>query len=136
MAIGRGKKLKAYKYPSHSPNDGQASPCLNSYSAHIPILIACSTLCLVLPHHCPISCTTIHRFPISHFCSCKPGYMLFLQFNSIQFIHLKDAIYASSKSASHRMRIISKNFNSNLEISEFFLHKFPNKIKQFRLVCC
>ena len=24
-----------------------------------------------------------------------------IQFNSIQFIHLKDAIYASSKSASH-----------------------------------
>ena len=48
-----------------------------------------------------------------------------IQFNSIQFIHLKDAIYASSKSALHRMKIISKNFNSNLEISESVYIIFP-----------
>ena len=46
--------LKLINTPSHSPNDGQASPCLNSHSTHIPILIACSILCLSLPHHCPI----------------------------------------------------------------------------------
>ena len=55
MAIGRGKSLKLINTPSHSPNDGQASPCLISiHSTHNPILIACSILCLVLPHHCPI----------------------------------------------------------------------------------
>ena len=48
------KSLKLINTPSHSPNDGQASPCLNSHSIHIPILIACSILCLALPHHCPI----------------------------------------------------------------------------------
>ena len=48
------KSLKLINTPSHSPNDGQASPCLNSHSTHIPILIACSILCLALPHHCPI----------------------------------------------------------------------------------
>ena len=48
------KSLKLINTPSHSLNDGQASPCLNSHSTHIPILIACSILCLVLPHHCPI----------------------------------------------------------------------------------
>ena len=48
------KSLKLINTPSHTPNDGQASPCLNSHSTHIPILIACSILCLVLPHHCPI----------------------------------------------------------------------------------
>ena len=48
------KSLKLINTPSHSPNDGQASPCLNSHSSHIPILIACSILCLSLPHHCPI----------------------------------------------------------------------------------
>ena len=51
----QGKKsLKLINTPSHSPNDGQASPCLNSHSTRIPILIACSILCLTLPHHCPI----------------------------------------------------------------------------------
>ena len=51
----QGKKsLKLINTPSHSSNDGQASPCLNSHSTHIPILIACSILCLALPHHCPI----------------------------------------------------------------------------------
>ena len=48
------KSLKLINTPSHSPNDGQASPCLNSHSTHIPIPIACSIPCLVLPHHCPI----------------------------------------------------------------------------------
>ena len=48
------KSLKLINTPSHSPNDGQASPCLNSHSTHIPIFIACSILCLSLPHHCPI----------------------------------------------------------------------------------
>ena len=48
------KSLKLINTPSHSPNDGQASPCLDSHSTHIPILIACSILCLVLPHHFPI----------------------------------------------------------------------------------
>ena len=62
-----GKSLKLINTSSHSPNDGQASPCLNFHSTHIPILIACSILCLVLSHHCPIqyTCTTIHRFLIS-----------------------------------------------------------------------
>ena len=48
------KSLKLINTPSHSPNDGQASPCLKSHSTHIPILIACSILCLVLPYHSPI----------------------------------------------------------------------------------
>ena len=48
------KSLKLINTPSQSPNDGQASPCLISHSTHIPILIACSILCLSLPHHCPI----------------------------------------------------------------------------------
>ena len=63
MAIGRGKKLTAYKYPVTYP---KWWPCLAlmSHSTHIPILIACSILCLVLPHHCP-TCTIIHRFLIS-----------------------------------------------------------------------
>ena len=47
-------RMAIYKYPSHSPNDGQASPCLTSIPLNIPILIACSILCLALPHHCPI----------------------------------------------------------------------------------
>ena len=36
------KCLKLINTPSHSPYDGQASPCLNSHSTHIPIPIACS----------------------------------------------------------------------------------------------
>ena len=49
------KSLKRINTPSRSPKDGQASPCLNSHFTHIPILIARSILCLVLPHHCPIN---------------------------------------------------------------------------------
>ena len=48
------RSLKLINTPWHSPNDGQALPCLNSHSTHITILIACSIVCLVLPHHCPI----------------------------------------------------------------------------------
>ena len=40
MAIGRGKSLKLINAPSHSPNDGQASPCLNS----IPLEFLSSSL--------------------------------------------------------------------------------------------
>ena len=46
--------------------------------------------------------------------------------NSIQFIHLQNAIYASSKSASHEIKIISEKINSNLEISELYT-SFPIK---------
>ena len=78
MAIGREKGLKLINTPSHSSNDGQASPCLNSHSTHIPIFIACSILCLVLPHHCPIHAPQSIDSDLL-FCSCKAGYMLFLE---------------------------------------------------------
>ena len=74
------KSLKLINTPSHSPNDGQASPCLNSHSTHIPILIACSILryafhflITVLYMH------PIHRFPISPSVLGKSGYMLSLK---------------------------------------------------------
>ena len=76
------KSLKLINTPSHSPNDGQASPCLNSHSTHIPILIACSILCLSLPHHCPIHAPNpqISDLSISPSVLGKSGYMLSLKF--------------------------------------------------------
>ena len=67
------KSLKLINTPSHSPNDGQASPCLNSYPHRLfhPIL--------VLPHHCPIIHAPQSINSDLPFCSCKPGYMLFLE---------------------------------------------------------
>ena len=50
MAIGRGKKLTVYKYLLTFPK-WWPSLALMSHSSHIPILIAYSILCLVLPHH-------------------------------------------------------------------------------------
>ena len=80
MAIGRGKNLKPINTPSHSPNDGQASPCLNSIplkhqsSSLVPsyalfFLITVFVLVLVAPQSID--------FDLS--CSCKPGYMLFFE---------------------------------------------------------
>ena len=52
----RGKKLTAYKYPLTFPQM-MAKPRLNvSFLSYVLVLIACSILCLVLPHHCP-TCT-------------------------------------------------------------------------------
>ena len=60
----QGKKLKAYTltFPSHSPNDGQASHCLK----FIPLKFLSSSL-VPYPMPCTSSslsytCTTIHRF--------------------------------------------------------------------------
>ena len=78
MAIGRGKKLKVYRYPLTFPKWWPSLALPEFHSTHIPIIIACSILCLVLPHtllymhHNPSICDL-------SFCSCKPGYMLFLK---------------------------------------------------------
>ena len=68
------KSLKLINTPLTFPtNDGQASPCLNS----IPLIYSY--------HHRlfhPITVLYMHHNPsISDlsFCSCKPGYMLFLE---------------------------------------------------------
>ena len=79
MVIGRGKKLTAYKYPLTFPK-WWPSLALMSHSSHFPILIACSILCLVLPHHCP-TCTTIHRFLISPSVPTSPGTCFSLSFS-------------------------------------------------------
>ena len=58
------KSLKLINTPSHSPNDGQASPCLNS----IPLIILSSSL---VPYYAlyflilSYTCSIIHRFLIS-----------------------------------------------------------------------
>ena len=88
------KSLKLKNTPSHSPNVGQASPCHASYSTHTPILIACSILCLALPH----TSSYMHHNPsISDlsFSSWKPRYMLFLElFDTVlhSFIHHSKAL--------------------------------------------
>ena len=74
-----GKKgLKLINTPSHSPNDGQASPCLNS----ILLIFISSSLVPSYTLHFLITVLYMHHNPsISDlfFYSCKPGYMLFLE---------------------------------------------------------
>ena len=90
MAIGRGKKL--INTPYYSPNDGQASPCLNS----IPLKFLSSSLvpsyalyCLILSY----TCTTIHRFLISPSVPASLGTCFSLSFpiqswrNQPKYIH-------------------------------------------------
>ena len=85
------KKLTAYKYPLTFPK-WWPSLVLMSNSSHIPILIACSILCLVIPHHCP-TCTIIHRFLISPSVPVSPGICFSLSlsiqswWNQPKFIH-------------------------------------------------
>ena len=64
MAIGRGKSLKLINTSSPSPNDGYASPCLNSHSTHM-----CVSSSLVHPMPCTSSslsytCITLHGFDL------------------------------------------------------------------------
>ena len=86
------KSLKLINTPSHSPNDGQASPCLNS----IPLIFLSSSLVpsyalyfLILSY----TCTTIHRFPISFSVPESMGTCFSLSFsiqswwNQPKFIH-------------------------------------------------
>ena len=68
------KSLKLINTPSHSPNDGQASPFLN----FIPLIFLSSSL---VPSYALYFLITVlymhHNSSISDlsFCSCKPGYM-------------------------------------------------------------
>ena len=72
------KSLKLINTPSHSPNDGQASPCLNSIpliflsSSHFPSYALYFLITVLYMHHNP-------SISDLSFCSCKPGYMLFLE---------------------------------------------------------
>jgi len=88
MAIVRGKKLKAYKYPHISQMMAKPHLALILIPLNIPILIACSILCLVLPHHCPVHAPNLSISVLS-FCSCKPPEcMLFLKlFDTVLKIH-------------------------------------------------
>ena len=72
------KSLKLINKHSHSPNDSQASPCLNS----IPLIFLSSSLVPSYALYFLITVLYMHHNPsISDlsFCSCKPGYMLFLE---------------------------------------------------------
>ena len=71
------KSLKFINTPSHSPNDGQASPC-NS----IPLIFLSSSLVPSYALYFLITVLYMHHNPSNSdlfFCSCKPGYMLFLE---------------------------------------------------------
>ena len=73
----QGKKgLKLINTPSHSPNDGQASHCLNSHSylssSLVPSYALYFLITVLYMHHNP-------SISDLSFCSCKPGYMFFLE---------------------------------------------------------
>ena len=119
----REKSLKLINTSTHFPNDGQALPCLNS----IPILIACSILCLVLPHHCPIH-PSISDLSL---CSCKPGYMLFLElFDTVLMKSTK--IHSPLRTLSHNLTPPSLHVKLSLETPYFPL--YPNSIPIYPLL--
>ena len=70
------KSLKLINTPSHSPNDGQASHCLNS----IPLKFLSSSLVPSYALYFLITVLYVHHNPsILISSSCRPGYMLFLE---------------------------------------------------------
>ena len=116
------KSLKLINTPSHPPNDGQASPCLNShsmdsysYSHRLFHPMPCTSSSL------SYTCTTIQlNPPISDlsFCSCKPGNMLFLEpFDTVLMKTTK--IHSSLQTLTH--------------ISHPSLQKLPRNIPSFPL---
>ena len=94
------KSLKLINTPSHSPNDGQALPCLTS----IPLIILSSSLVPSYALNFLITVLYMHHNPLISdlsFCSCKPGYMLFLE--------LYDTVLAKSTKTHSPLQTLTHN---------------------------
>ena len=95
------KSLKLINTPSHSPNDGQASPCLNS----IPLKFLSSSLVPSYALYFLITVLYMHHNPLISdlsFNSYKPGYMLFLElFDTVLMKSTK--IHSSLQTLTHNL---------------------------------
>ena len=100
MAIGRGKKLKAYKYPLTFPKWWPSLALIL-----IPLIFLSSSLVPSYALYFLITVLYMHHNPsISDlsFSSCKPGYMLFLElFDTVLMKSTK--IHSSLQTLTHNL---------------------------------
>ena len=123
MAIGRGKKLKAYKYPLTFPKWWPSLALIL-----IPLIFLSSSL---VPSYALYFLITVlymhHNPPISDlsFCSCKPGYMLSLElFDTVLMKTTK--IHSSFQTLTHNLTTPLQILPLNIPIIPIVSKSHPN----------